>query len=697
MSCQSGVKLAPPIFTASVISFEKRTSDNKVWYTIEVVPKADIITSRSGVKHPVNRSPYGIFRRHEDFCEFAQRLNNKFPRIYQSSHHEKGDLHVYSESISVPSRSTLLSKSLSAPQLYTQTAAGVQTDQDSSESDSIVSLPKIKPLRWTLFRGNRAAFANKRNLFNRFVKALFQLPEIITNSPVVVEFFGIWKEDVDYKLARNMNDPVALSTPMFKILVNLDRPTSQKFGPKRNRKRNSQQDSDEDHSGRAIETVPFSGSALWIAPQINLFEEEDTRNALSNRNSLNEMAYSANDGFDEQHHQRQRQRRRSGILMQTAGLSSLEYSEKTIDENDATLDERGFQPSFVTSNHVIHNEGSSHVHDPDYFSLKFERRTSFSLTPLAQFSPTSEYNSSALGRRNSIITDQPTYENLKTFRSSFSNTSSTFSTPRSILSEYAAQHRPWLPRHSTFGTCQPGLQADYTPRSFGNLMSIVDSKLETPSDDSFVVCFPIPSPVPIHLRIDSNTPNPNALNIKVILDSDTTIILEVPRDISLRRLRARIAAKLARSGYPSLQDDFVLFYNNTVGERTLPDFSLLEQNDSPVNQQACEERSGEPCEKAPNLRMDSHEHCRLSTNIDLDCHIHVSDKSGNPTLEYNPSDGYEDDDIKNDNFISSDDHSTSPSAPSNRLSGFLITKEEHLRLAIRSCWIEGQITLRCIL
>lgn len=707
MSSQSGVKLAPPIFTASVTSFEKRTSDDKVWYTVEVVPKANIIESRSGVKHPMNRKPYEIFRRYEDFCEFAQRLNSKFPRLYGSSHYEKdtfSGLHVYSESISTPSRSTLLSKSLSESQLYTKTTTAVQTDPDSPGSDSIVSLPKIKPLWWwTLFRGNKAACVNKQDLFNHFVKALFQFPAIITNSSVVIEFFGIWKQDVDYKLVHNMNDPVALSTPMFKILMNLDHPASQKFVPERNqRKYNSEQDSsDEDHSGR-VEAVPFSGSALWmIASHINLVEEEDICNALSKQNSLNEMAYSGNDGFDEHHHQGQRRRRRSGILPQAASLPSLEYSEKPVDENDATLDERGFQPSSITSTHVISDGSSSLVHDPDYFNLTFER-TSFLLTPLAQSSPRPEY-SSALGRRQSSITDRPTYENLKTFRSSFSNTSSTFSTPRSILSECSAQHRPWLPRHSTFGTCQPGLQADRASRSLGDLMTIVDSESETPSDDSFVGYFPIPSPVPIHLRIDSNTPNPNALNIKVILDSDTTIVLEVPRDISLRRLRARIAAKLARSGHPSPQDDFVLFYNNTVEESTLPDFSLSEKNDLPVNQQAYEE----PCEKAC---MDSQDHCRFPTNIYSDCHIHVSDKSGNPTLEYNPSDGYENDDII-DYFVSvSDDkdidcsklnplsrHSVSPHASSDRLSGFLITNEDHLRLAIRSCWIEGQITLRCIL
>jgi hypothetical protein len=99
----SGVKLAPPVLSASIEQLERRASDQKVWYTIQVCPcDLTIITPASastsscstgtskggtstgcsggtgGAVTSIPRKPYKIYRRYEDVTDFADQLEEEF-------------------------------------------------------------------------------------------------------------------------------------------------------------------------------------------------------------------------------------------------------------------------------------------------------------------------------------------------------------------------------------------------------------------------------------------------------------------------------------------------------------------------------------------------------------------------------------------------------------------------------------------
>jgi len=125
----SGVKLAPPVKSASVEGVERRTSDQKIWYTIQVYPYDLTIpscanggnseTARAGgvrggdgakrvgrdlktnsITRPADtatgsssgsagmsfsRKPYKIYRRYEDVADFADQLEEELPRLLEAA------------------------------------------------------------------------------------------------------------------------------------------------------------------------------------------------------------------------------------------------------------------------------------------------------------------------------------------------------------------------------------------------------------------------------------------------------------------------------------------------------------------------------------------------------------------------------------------------------------------------------------
>ncbi|KAF8940845.1 hypothetical protein BGZ58_004534 [Dissophora ornata] len=107
----SGVKLAPPVLNASVESIKRRTSDQKPWYMIQVIPcDLKILSAATGTagnsqnssngtssngaggsvaatatKTFIPRKPYRIYRRYEDVADFADQLEEEFPRLIASS------------------------------------------------------------------------------------------------------------------------------------------------------------------------------------------------------------------------------------------------------------------------------------------------------------------------------------------------------------------------------------------------------------------------------------------------------------------------------------------------------------------------------------------------------------------------------------------------------------------------------------
>ncbi|KAG0021204.1 hypothetical protein BGZ80_002867, partial [Entomortierella chlamydospora] len=100
----SGVKLAPPVLSASV---ESVGSEQMAWYTIQVypcditvLPSSNTGTNTGGVdstssrkvtassapapipaKTSIPRKPYKIYRRFEDIADFADQFEEEFPRL----------------------------------------------------------------------------------------------------------------------------------------------------------------------------------------------------------------------------------------------------------------------------------------------------------------------------------------------------------------------------------------------------------------------------------------------------------------------------------------------------------------------------------------------------------------------------------------------------------------------------------------
>ncbi|KAG0235399.1 hypothetical protein BGW42_005378 [Actinomortierella wolfii] len=177
----SGVKLAPPIVSAHVSGPEKRTSDQRVWYTIQVQP-CDLLvpvmssstsstsSSESATTTAIPRKPYNIYRRYEDVAEFADQLEDEFPSL---------------GSFQVPA-----------------------SDQGALERSKHLELPRLAN-RLVLFVTKAVCQQRKEDL-DRYLQELFALGPILSQSRLVSEFFGIWKTDMEVHLSLKDGDPLAL-------------------------------------------------------------------------------------------------------------------------------------------------------------------------------------------------------------------------------------------------------------------------------------------------------------------------------------------------------------------------------------------------------------------------------------------------------------------------------------------------------
>ncbi|KAG0168210.1 hypothetical protein DFQ28_005194 [Apophysomyces sp. BC1034] len=141
-----GIKLAPLIQKASIISFEKR-ADQKIWYIVKIYPQ------QMNLGLPVVRRPYLIARRYDDFVHFAQ-------RIHESTHR-----------------------------------AGSRLD-----------LPKIKGRLNIL--PNKHIHVQRRAELDRFIQAFFVLSPSITKSLIAQEFFGLQKADTEQQVLRDNHDNI---------------------------------------------------------------------------------------------------------------------------------------------------------------------------------------------------------------------------------------------------------------------------------------------------------------------------------------------------------------------------------------------------------------------------------------------------------------------------------------------------------
>ncbi|OAD70688.1 hypothetical protein PHYBLDRAFT_69471 [Phycomyces blakesleeanus NRRL 1555(-)] len=160
-----GVKLAPPIHHVTIIGFERR-SDQKIWFLIDVDPQqADPQNNTAGSRNLARKS-YTIARRYEDFSHFSQSLQTTFS----------------------PARPPLSS-------------IGRNSRQKSAQNQDTLVLPKIKGRIQIL--PNKQIHIQRRAELERFVDALFQLPTSITQSLLVLEFFGLQKADTEEQLWRD--------------------------------------------------------------------------------------------------------------------------------------------------------------------------------------------------------------------------------------------------------------------------------------------------------------------------------------------------------------------------------------------------------------------------------------------------------------------------------------------------------------
>lgn len=169
----SGVKLAPPLHHAIIVG-EKHT-DNKTYFTIQVFPQQSDLRFAHGnlvsSKRTPTRHPYTITRKYDDFVQFCQQLHDSFPASERSI-------------------TNLTSR------------AGNRLLQNNA-LDVANSLPKLNTKRLNLLHNKKQVQLQRRMDLDKFMEALFQLPASISQSLVVLEFFGQQKGDTAEQVLRH--------------------------------------------------------------------------------------------------------------------------------------------------------------------------------------------------------------------------------------------------------------------------------------------------------------------------------------------------------------------------------------------------------------------------------------------------------------------------------------------------------------
>ncbi|KAI9276625.1 hypothetical protein BC943DRAFT_332837 [Umbelopsis sp. AD052] len=160
-----GIKLAPTIASARIISTLRR-HDQKIWYSISVVPRNDLPNRK------IVRAPYTVFRRYEDFVAFSNRLQELTP----------------SESSKIPK----------SPRANKYKALATTFIKDNASA-----VPRLKS-RIVSFVTKQDSSQRREDLDN-FLDSLFRLPDHLLKSLPVLEFFGIDKSDMEHKVSHDMN------------------------------------------------------------------------------------------------------------------------------------------------------------------------------------------------------------------------------------------------------------------------------------------------------------------------------------------------------------------------------------------------------------------------------------------------------------------------------------------------------------
>ena len=169
----SGIKLAPPLHHAIIVG-EKHT-DNKTCFTIQVFPQQSDIRFAHGnlasSRRTPTRHPYTITRKYDDFVQFCQQLHDSFPASERSI-------------------TNLTSR------------AGTRL-LNNSAFDVTNSLPKLNTKRLNLLHNKKQVQVQRRMELDKFMEVLFQLPASISQSLLVLEFFGQQKGDTAEQVLRH--------------------------------------------------------------------------------------------------------------------------------------------------------------------------------------------------------------------------------------------------------------------------------------------------------------------------------------------------------------------------------------------------------------------------------------------------------------------------------------------------------------
>ncbi|KAI1319020.1 hypothetical protein EDD11_005218 [Mortierella claussenii] len=266
----SGVKLAPPVLSASVEGVERRALDQKAWYIIQVFP-CDIeilspttdnskaiancaiktyssrnaatgaIGQNSAVtKTSIPRKPYKIYRRYEDVADFADQLEEEMATLTSQMQGLTTSTSASTTDVtaSFPSTSSVGETKSTASDLSAFAENGAPTvplmNSGSNCSmhninmgtspglsaqitfNNLHALPRLKSCL-VLFV-TKAVCLRRKEEIDRYLQELFAVGPIITQSRLVAEFFGIWKTDMEIHLRQEDRDPLALH-PMLPTLA----------------------------------------------------------------------------------------------------------------------------------------------------------------------------------------------------------------------------------------------------------------------------------------------------------------------------------------------------------------------------------------------------------------------------------------------------------------------------------------------
>ncbi|CAO3565452.1 unnamed protein product [Mortierella alpina] len=246
----SGVKLAPPVQSATVEQVERRALDQKAWYTIQVCPYDITIPSPTSASSPTSphsaiatrsegsqgsigmatttipRKPYTIYRRYEDVADFADQLEEEFPLLKATAATPAAQPAATPDAYGTLSAEVSCPDLGSASELLNSKALGGQcaklattTNQASATATAAAALTAgalTQPLCLPRLKSSLVLFVTKavclqrKEELDRYLRQLFALGPFIAQSRLVAEFFGIWKTDMEAHLRQEDRDPLAL-------------------------------------------------------------------------------------------------------------------------------------------------------------------------------------------------------------------------------------------------------------------------------------------------------------------------------------------------------------------------------------------------------------------------------------------------------------------------------------------------------